>query len=321
MVLEKLASTSTSPARLLALALAGLAGCYTVAFDEERPDVYYCVDKVDCLAEQACKQFRCVSDIGPRLELKNPEPEALVTSSPMTVGFTPTDFVITESNHKVEGEGKVRITIDSGVIEQTVDTNGALIDISALGAGPHRVEIQAVYGDGTPYPNPSAYDYNAFFIPDVNPDRPQVAIAYPPPGHLHLKDEPLRVKVAVRNFKLVDGGSDCKPPTDCDPFDPNSTECIRECEEATGHAHVYLRDDFPECLNDTPIGCSADYVLSMRTSNTNNSGKEATDEVEAKYFDKTGPMQLTVALQYNDHDPYPAKSFTVYDTIEVHVTE
>jgi hypothetical protein len=28
-----------------------------------------------------------------------------------------------------------------------------------------------------------------------------------------------------------------------------------------------------------------------------------------------------VSLQYNDHDPYPAKSFVIYDTIEVHVTE
>src|SRR5690606_37601062 len=139
------------------------------------------------------------------------------------------------------GEGKVRITIDSGTIEQTVVTEGAVIDISALAPGAHRVEIQAVYGDGTPYDNPSSYDHTAFFSPSDNPARPQVAILYPPPGYLHLAGEPLNILVAVRNFDLVDAGSDCKVPTDCDPFDAASPDCIPSCgSPPAGHAHIYL---------------------------------------------------------------------------------
>ncbi|MFO7566288.1 MAG: hypothetical protein R6X02_26835 [Enhygromyxa sp.] len=322
MVLEKPAATSTSPARLLALALAGLAGCYTVTFEEDRPEVYYCVEDSDCLASQACEQFRCVSDIGPELRLTLPEPRTLVTGSELTVDFSPTDFVISDSNQKVEGEGKVHISIDGGVIEQTVVTKGALVDISALGGGGHRVEIQAVYGDGTPYTNPSSYDHTAFFIEDENPDRPQVAILYPPPGYLHLAGEPLQVEVAVRNFALVDAGNDCKVPSDCDPFDAASPECVPSCEDPpSGHAHIYLIDNYPACLNNTPIGCNGDYVLSMRPSETNTSGAVVIGEVDSRFIDTTGPMQLTVSLQYNDHDPYPAKSFVIYDSIEIHVTE
>src|SRR5690606_23631056 len=80
-VLEKPVATSTSPIRILALALAGLAGCYTASFDETRPDVYYCVDNNDCLANQACEQFRCVSDDGPKLRLTLPEPKTLVSTT------------------------------------------------------------------------------------------------------------------------------------------------------------------------------------------------------------------------------------------------
>lgn len=321
-VLEKPVATSTSPARLFALALAGLAGCYTASFDENQPDVYYCVESSDCLADQACELFRCVSDVGPQLRLTLPEPLTLVTTTELTVDFEPTDFVISDANHNTEGEGKVRITIDGGVIEETVVTEGALVDITSLSPGAHRIEIQAVYGDGTPYSNPSSYDYTAFFIQSDNPDRPQIALAYPPPGYTHPMGEPLSLVVAVRNFELVDAGTDCKVPTDCDPFDAASPDCIPSCPAApSGHAHIYLLDDYPGCLNDTPIGCNGDYVLSMRTADVNASGTEVTGVVDGKFFDTVGPVKLSVSLQYNDHDPYPAKSFIIHDTIEVHVVD
>src|SRR5690606_15630637 len=98
---------------------------------------------------------------------------------------------------------------------------GELVDITGLEPGPHRVEIQAIHGDGTPYSNPSSYAYNVFFVASDNPARPLIAIAYPPPGQLHPIDEPLQLRVAVRNFELATQGTDCKVPTDCDPFDPN----------------------------------------------------------------------------------------------------
>jgi hypothetical protein len=319
-VLEKTVATPISFVRLFALAFAGLAGCYSTAFDEARPDVYYCVDSSECLSSQACAQFRCVSDSGPELTLSLPEPLTLVAIDELTVDFAATGLVLSDANHKVEGEGKVRISIDGVVILESYSEAGELVDITDLEAGAHRIEIQAIYGDGTPYSNPSASAYTAFFVQSDNAARPQVAIAYPPPGHLHVLGEPLQLRVAVRNFDLVDAGEDCKVATDCDPFDAASPDCVPSCgDKPSGHAHVYLIPDYPGCLLDTPIGCNGDYVLSMRTSEVE--GSEVTGELPADLFEATGPVQLSISLQYNDHDPYPAKSFVIYDSLEVHVTD
>jgi hypothetical protein len=310
---------SPFPARILALALAGLAGCYTTTFAEDRPGVYYCVGKTDCLSGQACKQFRCVSDSGPQLKLTLPEAEHTYasTATELIVDFTPTDFVISDSNQRVEGEGKVRITIDGGEIEQTIATKGALVDISTLEPGPHHVEIQAVYGDGTPYPNPSSHDFTGFFIMSENEARPQIVLLHPAPGHVHVVGEPLEVSLAVRNFAFVEGGLDCKVPSDCDPFDTEDTECVPSCETPpNGHAHIYLIDRYPECLHDAPINCNGNYVATLRVT-----GKDAMTELDGSLFKTPGKLPLTVTLQYNDHEPYPSRTFVIYDTIEVHVVE
>jgi len=319
-VLEKTVATPTSRARLFALAFAGLAGCYSNAFDEAITNVYYCVENSDCLSSQACDQFRCVSDSGPHLQLTLPEPLTLVTSTQLTVDFSSTDFTLSEANHFKEGEGKVRISIDGEVVLESFSEAGELVDITGLEPGAHRIEIQAIYGDGTPYDNPSASDYTAFFVESDNPQRPQVAIAYPPPGQLHVLGEPLQLRVAVRNFELVTQGTDCKVPTDCDPFDPAAVDCIPSCPAApSGHVHVYLLDNYPDCLLDTPIGCNGDYVVSMKTPS--DGGGEVVGELPADLFETTGPVNLSVSLQYNDHDPYPSKSFIIYDSVEVHMTE
>lgn len=319
-VLEKTVATPTSRARLLALAFAGLAGCYSNAFDEAAPNVYYCVENSDCLSMQACQQFRCVSDVGPRLQLSLPEPLTLVTSDQLTVDFSTSNFELSESNHFIEGEGKVRISIDGKIVADSYSEAGELIDITNLEPGAHRIEIQAIYGDGTPYRNPSAHAFTAFFIESDNPERPQVAISYPPPGHMHVLGEPLQLRVAVRNFELLTSGTDCKAPTDCDPFDPAAVDCVPSCSKPPGgHLHLYLLDDYPECLNDLPIGCNGDYVLSMKTPTEGS--EEVIAELAAELFDTPGPVTLTVTLQYNDHDPYPAKSFVIYDSLQVHMTE
>lgn len=316
-----LAKTSlTSRARLFALAFAGLAGCYSNAFDEVITNVYYCVENSDCLSSQACQQFRCVSDSGPHLQLSLPEPLTLVTTTQLTVDFSSTDFVLSDANHFKEGEGKVRISIDGEVVTESYSKDGELVDITALEPGAHRIEIQAIYGDGTPYSNPSSYAYTAFFIESDNSQRPQIAIVYPPPGQIHPMGEPLQVRVAVRNFDLVDAGTDCKVPTDCDPFDTAAVDCIPSCPNPpSGHVHVYIIPDYPACLLNTPIGCNGDYVLSMRTAEV--VGSEVTGELPAELFETAGPMQLSVSLQYNDHDPFPAKSHIIYDALEVHLAE
>jgi hypothetical protein len=307
--------------QFLALMFAGLAGgCYSNAFDEALPNVYYCIDHGDCLSSQACSQFTCVDDSGPELTLGLPEPLTIFTIDELIVDFDATNLVLSDANHFAEGEGKVRISIDGVVVVETFSDAGEVLDISGLAPGAHRIELQAIHGDGTPYSNPSAYTYTSFFVQSDNAMRPLVAIMYPPPGQLHPIDEPLQLRVAVRNFNLVDAGTDCKVPTDCDPFDPLAVDCIPACNEPpSGHVHVYIIPDYPDCLQDTPIGCNGDYVLSMRTNEVE--GNEVTGELPVDTFDATGATTLSVALQYNDHDPFPAKSFIIYDSIEVHVTE
>ena len=323
MVMPVTSRTRAKPI-LLALAFcASAAGCYSATFDENQGEVYYCASDSDCLASQACAQFQCVADDGPSLRLSLPEPLTLVQDSTLTVDFEPTDFTVSESNESIDGQGKVAISIDGGVIEQTVVTVGTLLDIAGLAAGGHHITITAVHGDGTPYTNPSASDYTTFFLESDNPARPQVAFSFPPPGHVHVIGEPLQIRVAVRNFTLVDAGSDCKVPTDCDPFDPGSPDCIPNCQATppVGHTHIYLEDDYPGCLLDTPIGCNGDYVLSMRTADVNASGNEVVGEVEAKFFDTPGKKLLSVGLQYNDHDPFPAPSFVIHQSIEITVVD
>jgi hypothetical protein len=321
-----LVNIPTSRKRLLALLLTGLAaGCYSNSFDETIPNVYYCVEHADCLESQACSQFKCVDDQGPELSLQLPEPLTLVAGTELIVDFDVTNFVLSDANHFAEGEGKVRISIDGVVMTESFSQAGEVLDITGLAAGTHHIEIQAIHGDGAPYSNPSSYAWTSFFVPSDNPQRPLIAIMYPPPGQMHPIHEPLQLRVAVRNFNLVDAGMDCKPAggppvPDCDPFVDET--CIPSCmyeDGPTGHVHVYIIPNYPECLLDTPIGCNGDYVLSMRTAEV--MGNEVTGELPADTFETTGATKLSVALQYNDHDPFPAKSFIIYDTIEVHVTE
>jgi hypothetical protein len=312
---------------LLALACLGGA-CYGVNFDESKPEVYYCQSSDECLESQACAQFRCVDNSGPKINLTLPESDPLTpfppTTSQIAVDFSVADFTLSDSNDKVDGQGKVRISIDEGTISMTTVNEGDQLELNqALPVGAHRVVVEAVHGDGTPYENPGARDFTAFYIEGAVGE-PQIALTYPGPGHVHVKGEPLRVSADVRNFELVDNGNDCHVEG-CEPW--NDGDCVpleANCSDIskTGHVHVYMLDDYPACLADQPINCNGDYLLTLRPGEALEADSDSvTGLIPADRFEETGSFTLTVTLQYNDHDPYPHADAVIFDSIQMEIIE
>ena len=46
---------------------------------------------------------------------------------------------------------------------------------------------------------------------------------------------------------------------------------------------------------------------------------EVSGEIPGDRFTSTGPMTLTVTLQYNAHDPYPNEDFVIFDQVTISV--
>ncbi len=312
------------------LALAGLVGCYTVDFDETKPEVYYCEADSDCGSNQACQRFRCVDDSGPQLRITLPEPLTPidVNDTTLVVDYAISNFTVSDSNENIDGQGKLLVSIDDGEFSTlAVTEDGIALDISpGLEPGAHRLRIQAVFGDGvTPYENPGASAYVAFFVEEKTQDnqdslRPQIAITKPDPNHIHVVGEPLGVAVAVRNFEIVNNGNDCHIDDGCDPWNEETLDCAPACFDIgvkpAGHAHIYIEPDYPACLFDTPIGCNGDYILSLRPSETvESNGSEASAVIPANRFNEPGTYTFSASLQYSDHDPYPNADFVIFDQI------
>ncbi|PRP96288.1 hypothetical protein [Enhygromyxa salina] len=307
------------------LALAGMVACYTADFDETLSDVYYCQTSTECGETQTCFQFRCVDDSGPHVRVTGPESLQNVQfgTATLTVNYTAEDFTVSDSNAKTEGEGKLVVSIAGTEISTTsIISQGAQLDISSLAPGAHRLLVQAVYGDGTPYTNPSATGSAVFYLEAENPSRPQAALVSPLPGYVHVLGEALDVTVAARNFAFVESGEDCRVEDPCDPWGPDAAMCLPACAVVPqGHAHVYMLSDYPACLNNA-ITCNGDYVLSLRPSESVGvSGTTATARIPADRFTEAGPVTFSIGLQYNDHLPYPNQSVIIYDQITIEVVE
>ena len=331
----------------LGLALGGLVGCYTVDFDEAESNVFYCQSDDECLDTQACSQFRCVDNRGPQVRIGLPEPLTLVDDGSIEVAYELADFRVAEGDGRVDGEGKILVELDDGSqLNPVLSTNpeGIQLDVSSLRPGPHRLFVEAVFGDGTPYGNPGARDFIVFFIPPDDARKPQVAFVSPPPGHVHIVGEPLNVELVTRDFQfradppgaVCEGqflDEDLDDDDECDPFDNNpdttcATECAAACSEECrltklGHPHVYLEPDYPGCLFDEPISCNGSWVLSLDANAAEpfaeNSRVDGT--IAATRFSEPGVYRLSVSLQYNDHDPYPTRSHVIFDSFEIEVIE
>ncbi|GEM_PF-2049462 len=314
-------------ALLLAGGMGALSlGCYGIDFDEARADVYYCQIDSECLATQACAEFRCVDNTGPALNLTLPEALTPFAADEQTlvVNFDVKNFSLSDSASNVDGTGKVAIAIDGERVNVT-DIAGAQLELGgSLGPGAHQLSIQAVFGDeSTLYTNPSASDFTTFYIQDVNPAKPQVAIVSPGQGHVHVVGEPLVVEAAVRNFVYVENNTECQWEDDCDPY-AIGAECSRACEPEfdQGHSHAYIIDRYPDCLDDTPLGCNGKYALSMRLSEgIEGDEDEVRGVIPGDRFTEAGPLELTVTLQYSAHDPFPNQTFVIFDQITIDVVD
>lgn len=308
-------------------AAVGLVGCYTVEFDEATPDVYYCTEDSECGSDQACVIFRCVDDSGPQVRITLPEPLTLIDQgeAELVVDYAVSSFTISDSNAVVEGQGKILASIDNQEFSTlAVTDDGVALDISAgLPPGAHRLWVQAVYGDGTPYTNPGATAFVVFFVEESGSDRPQVAITTPGPNRTHKVGEPLEVSVSVRNFEIVDNGNDCHVDEGCDPWAEGATCAPTDCELGDqGHAHIYIEPEYPACLFDTPIGCNGDYILSLRPSDSvSSNGSSATGTIPGNRFTEPGTFTFSASLQYNNHDPYPNNEFVIFDQITLTIVE
>jgi hypothetical protein len=300
------------------LAVGVTVGCYKIDFDETLSGVYYCVSDSECVESQACFQFRCVDDSGPQVSVTGPEPlqNLAFGTATVTANYDIENFTISDANAVVEGQGKVLVSIAGTDISTTAMIDAADLNISTLAPGAYHLFVQAVYGDGTPYENPGASAYTVFFIEDENPERPQIALVSPPPGHVHIVGEPLDVTVAVRNFTLQDAGTDCRIDEGCDPWAADPT-CLPECPVVpAGHPHVYMLDNYPACLSASPT-CNGDYVLSMRTAES--VGGVSTSVIPGDRFTEAGTFTFSASTQYNDHLTYPNIEFGVYDQFTITV--
>jgi hypothetical protein len=307
---------------LISLTMGVTIGCYSVNFDETLSDVYYCLSDADCGESQACFQFRCVDDSGPQVVVTGPEllQNLAFGSATLTANYDIQNFTISDANAVVEGEGKVQVSIAGTDISAiSIVEAGAELNISTLTPGAYHLHVQAVYGDGTPYTNPGASAYTLFFIEDENPERPQIAIVWPPPGHVHIVGEPLEVTVAVRNFELHDAGTDCRIDEGCDPWGASADTCLPECDVIpNGHPHVYMLENYPACLSASP-SCNGDYALSMRTAESD--GEIVTASILADKFTEPGSFTFSAGLQYNDHEPYPNIDFGIRHQSTITVQE
>lgn len=306
--------------------LGATASCYTVDFDETAPGVFYCQTGDDCDTNQACWEFRCVDDSGPRAAVTGPEPLQNVQfgTTELTVAYNFDNFEVVESTNVVEGQGQVHVSIAGTDIElMSVNSQGANLDISSLAPGAHRVRVQAVYGDGTAYANPSATVHAVFFLLPENDERPQAAIVFPYPGYRHLVGEPLEVIVATRKFEIVENPDDCIVPAGCDPWGPDAATCVpADCAiVGQGHPHIYMLDDYPACLGDS-VSCNGTYIKSLRPSmGVTATATRASGVIEGTTFDAPGTYTLSTGLQYGSHAPYPSADFIIHDQITITVGE
>ena len=295
---------------LLIGALSFGASCYYADFDPDASNTFVCVSSDECPNSQECFNGVCVSDEGPSLSVIGPEPYQRVAAgnAEQLAGFTITvrgsGLALSDSSQSTEGSGYIEVSVDgqdqfgrivAGDLSTGLTTDP--IDLSDATVGPHRIDVQAYYGDGKPYGNPSAANGAIFFIDDGSP---QLVIVEPAPGHVQRVSEPLQVTVAAINWTWNSANS------------PLST--------LEGHTHVYSLNDYPACLAEDPTSdayCNFKYLASFSGSGDPDNmllihGEVTVDNLELLPF---GTQPFQAGLQDNEHEPFPTPQANEFDLV------
>jgi hypothetical protein len=276
------------------------SGCYGGSFNGGAGDVFACETDEECPRDQLCVLRVCVIDEGPHLEITGPEPPfgqfaTDTTSFDLTVVDTASSgFVLGPPEM---GDGYLRIFVDGEELERLEDgdlSQGVDVDdipISSTNGGVHRVRVMAVDTLGEPIGRPAATADRMFFVDDPN-DEPQIAVLDPFPQWPDAPLVPQDYHDVGVGFSLVIAG------IGFDWDDPDGTEITEE-----GHTHVYVIDDYPDCLP----GCNDDYVGSLKPgASTKGSGPLVDGEATTMLPTTPGRLKVTAGLQWNTHTPYPA---------------
>lgn len=282
-----------------------------------------------CAEGLSCIRLVCADDRGPSFSVGYPEHleafEGEVTGLDFYFGVP---VVIGDQIELLIDPGTVDEHRELLALEDDDDYQYVYASLSLpapLAVGPHRLRMRVIDGDGQPYPNPSATHDVIVFVrdPDI-PSTPQVAIVWPPFGHQHRLGNPLEVEVAVLpgSFTFVDDSDNCPPLPDCEPvFAP---ECENQCGPISrmGHAKLFSRPDYPDCLLDFPVGCNGDYIASMRPGSVDViDGHQIRVVLPPERFTELGTVPLQAALSYSYHDPYPTADAVVHHSITLTLVE
>jgi len=306
------------------------AGCYAAEFDPNTDQVFQCFIDDDCTADATCESRVCVLDEGPEIEITGPEFLSALDEGVTTFSLTLRGSGLTlvePGGEAVEGEGYIEVMIDGARILSAIEDNeisdgsaplatGITVDdvlLPDLDRTVHRVTAQAFKADGTPYPNRSATARHLFFrnvadaaFTDKNGLAPQIAVLEPWPGQEIPATEAVTIAVAAINW-------DWAPPT-------TSAEKTAPDAEKTGHTHIYFNRDrgsvpdadvYPDCLP----SCNLEYATTFNpdSAGTDNSQVLRGQVPLSEEFATQAELDVQVALQWNDHVPYPAPSNSTDD--------
>lgn len=300
----------------------GHAGCFTAEFEPDLSGVYYCQSQSDCESNERCELFRCVNNDGPKLEIRGPEDDGDAVSfgdSSLNLTLRAVDFELEEGSQRNEGKGYLRVSIDGEsvgprIVDGDLENDPGVtvsVDIAGVAPGAHRVGVQAYYSNDESYDNPGASAERLVFIDD---GEAHIAILEPAPGSQHRVGETLELKVLAINFTWKDGEGDA----DCTEADVQAGDCAERTDE--GHTHVYVLDDYPDCLDptDSEAGCNFGYANSLKPET------DGADVVTGPLdfdFEEPGMVTISAGLQYNEHDPWPDPVAIRYDQVVVEIIE
>lgn len=285
----------------LCFLFAASAGCYGGQFDGSAADVFACSTNEDCPSSQICLLDVCVTDDAPELTVLGPEPlqgfATDATSFSLTLANGNNESFVLGEPGDAAADGHVRVWVDgeeitpivSGDLAASVRVDGISIPEPTIGA--HRIRALVFDTAGKPLPNPSTVGDRLFFVNDPDAS-PMIALRKPFP---RWDDVPLVVTdrlVAGEEFQIEVAAHNIEWHNPVDDVDQTPGQ---------GHSHIFLLDDFPDCLP----GCNYSYMASLKPAASSSEDDRIIDGPAAMLLPtEPGARTLSAGLQHNNHFPY-----------------